>query len=70
MTGASVLPGTGLEIYEVPAEGNTPPRHHAAIRERVLLGRGSSAEGFLVEYPRPEGARWLGLASVWEAERP
>ena len=34
----------------------------------VLLGRDTSPEGVLVESPRPDGSRWIGIAQ-WSEER-
>ena len=39
-------------------EGRTLP-------EPLILGRSSDGRGFVVESPRPDGARWIGLAR-WE----
>lgn len=34
----------------------------------IVLGRDSSTEGVLVESPRPDGSRWIGVAT-WSEER-
>src|SRR5690606_12624916 len=33
----------------------------------ILLGRDASAEGVLIESPRPDGSRWIGVAT-WSEE--
>jgi hypothetical protein len=33
----------------------------------ILLGRDASAEGVLIESPRPDGSRWIGVA-IWTQE--
>jgi hypothetical protein len=53
-----VTPGVGgmrtsVEVFDLDAP--------------VLLGRDSDAQGVLVESPRPDGSRWIGVAS-WSAE--
>lgn len=56
---ATVPAETRLELYAIDREqGQT--RRLAEIPEPLLLGRGGDAEGFLVEAPRPDGARWIG----------
>ncbi len=56
---------TYLELYDI---SSAPPRRKVltvAIPAGVLLGRSSTNQGFLVEEPRPDGSRRIGLAS-WD----
>lgn len=58
----SSVPGaTRVEIYEVDRRLGEAVFRRAA-EPGLLLGRGGDAEGFLVESPRPNGERWIGLA--------
>lgn len=38
------------------------------LKSPILLGRDASAEGVLVESPRPDGSRWIGVARWSETE--
>jgi len=44
---------SGVEIFDLDAP--------------ILLGRDASAEGVLIESPRPDGSRWIGVAT-WSQE--
>ncbi|CAN5813229.1 hypothetical protein BH11PLA1_BH11PLA1_16940 [soil metagenome] len=48
-------------LAPVVAEPSHPDE--APLAPGMLLGRAVMAEGFLVEWPRPDGARWIGIAS-------
>jgi hypothetical protein len=63
--GASIPHTSRVEIYRLPSTGADPPELQAVVQDPVVLGRACSADGVLVEAPRPGGARWIGLAA-WE----
>jgi hypothetical protein len=58
--GASVPASTRVEVHAIDRDLGVASAV-ATLAEPVLLGRGGSAEGFLVESPRPDGARWIGI---------
>jgi hypothetical protein len=58
--GVSVPAATRVEVHAIDRDLGIASAV-ATVAEPVLLGRGSSAEGFLVESPRPDGARWIGI---------
>jgi len=66
--GATIPYTTRLEIYDISKSPESPPAVSAVVEEPVLLGRGCNEEGFLVEAPREDGSRWIGLAA-WETGR-
>lgn len=62
---------TGIEIYDLAqtppaliassgADGT--PQANSDLLPGMLLGRSVTSEGFLIEWPRPDGSRWIGLA--------
>ncbi|GAB4543802.1 MAG: hypothetical protein Tsb0013_00320 [Phycisphaerales bacterium] len=56
---------TRIEVYDISA---APPRRVALptpIEAGVLLGRAANDRGFLVEEPRPDGSRRVGLCA-WQ----
>lgn len=58
--GAEAPLRTGIGIYDIsksPPELVTPS---PPLPLGLVLGRGADDHGFLVESPRPDGARWLG----------
>ena len=67
--GAEIPSATRIEVYEldlregIKPEDRKPPALIASVAEPMLLGRTCDAEGFLVESPREDGARWIGKAS-------
>lgn len=63
--GAAVPDTSRIEIYELGFDSADPPQPVAIVDEPAVLGRSVSDRGFLVESPRPNGARWIGLAN-WE----
>lgn len=72
--GASLPAGSQIEVLHIPAPQPAGPARSGpppevtpafAIREPLLLGRFCNEQGFLVESPRPNGARWIGLAD-WD----
>jgi len=67
LPGASATITTRIEILAI-GDDTAEPRPLASVDEPVLLGRSSNDRGFLVESPRPNGARWIGLAD-WETGR-
>ncbi len=66
---ASVPEATRIEVYHLDLRIDMPEAERRRIRlgvvldEPVVLGRGSNNQGFLVEAPRANGSRWIGLAS-------
>lgn len=44
------------------------PQGSEPIPHGVLLGRSCNNEGFLIEWPRPDGSRWIGLVR-WSTAR-
>jgi len=62
---AAVPTTTRIEIYELGKTEDEAPQQRAIVDEAALLGRACTREGFLVESPRKNGSRWIGLAS-WE----
>lgn len=69
--GAQAPGATHVDVFRldlrtsIPEQQRQPPQRVAVVSEPVLLGRSSSVDGFLVEAPRDDGARWIGLAS-WQ----
>lgn len=53
--------GTRFRRYDLAAR-RAVPVDGADAPAGLLLGRSADAEGFLVEWPRPDGSRWIGLA--------
>jgi hypothetical protein len=62
---ASVPATTRVEIYRLGESEDEAPQLKAIVDEAAILGRACTSEGFLVEAPRENGSRWIGLAS-WE----
>jgi len=57
---ATVPLGARIEVYDI---AQAPPRRvtpSTPLPAGLVLGRSSDATGFLVEAPRPDGARWIG----------
>jgi hypothetical protein len=58
-----------VEIYRldtrdtIKAEERQPPQRLAQVNAPVVLGRSCDMEGFLVEAPQSDGARWIGKAA-------
>ncbi|MDX2131432.1 MAG: hypothetical protein SFY69_05215 [Planctomycetota bacterium] len=66
--GATVPAGTTIVVYDI--SGNAARRLESpALPPGVLLGRGADREGFLIESPRENGARWIGRAN-WVTGEP
>jgi hypothetical protein len=61
----SLPPDGGVMIHDLSSPAAEPPRPMVPVREPVLLGRAVNDAGFLVESPRTDGSRWIGLAG-WE----
>lgn len=63
-------PPTGLRIgvYDLSAPGLSELPAAEPIPEGVMLGRSCDTTGYLVEWPRPDGSRWIGKAS-WTSSR-
>ena len=55
---AVVADATSVEIHEIDLEGGI--RHRVTLPDPVILGRGCDAQGFLVEWQRVDGTRWIG----------
>jgi hypothetical protein len=68
-TDDAVLPlATTLAVYDL---GVSPPKRVEfveALPPGLMLGRAADHEGFLVEWPRPEGGRWIGKVA-WASGR-
>ena len=45
-----------------PRDLHSPPTLIADVKEPALLGRACNDDGFLIESPRTDGSRWIGLA--------
>jgi hypothetical protein len=60
--------GTSISVYDI-REGSI---RRVSLAEElppgVMLGRAADTEGFLVEWPRPEGGRWIGKVA-WASGR-
>lgn len=67
---------TRLELYDITQSPPQRIRLRTPIDSGVLLGRACDNRGFLVEEPRPDGSRRVGLASWgegvidWVADEP
>jgi hypothetical protein len=52
--------GTSLTVYDL----SQSPMREVSLREHpdrgAILGRSCDTRGFLVEWPRPDGSRWIG----------
>ncbi|MBL0870693.1 MAG: hypothetical protein IBJ18_08975 [Phycisphaerales bacterium] len=51
-----------------PIEPDMQPAGDEPIPHGVLLGRSCTDEGFLIEWPRPDGSRWIGFVR-WTTAR-
>jgi hypothetical protein len=63
LPGASVPLSTRITVYDI---GQRPARtigFAVALPRGLLLGRACDEQGFLVEAPQPDGARWIGRIS-------
>lgn len=61
--GAALPLRTQIEIYDIT---QAPPKRIVPaepLAPGLLLGRAADSAGFLVESPRPDGARWIGKVS-------
>jgi len=54
---------TSLKVFLIDYSGDLHTGVVATVEEGVLLGRTSAPEGFLVESPRSDGSRWIGVCS-------
>jgi hypothetical protein len=68
---AQVPWATRIEIYRLPLDGAAHPSSKspdfvAELTEPAILGRSFDDRGFLIESPREDGSRWIGLAS-WDS---
>lgn len=52
-----------IEVWALAEDEGGDARLVTSIDEPAVLGRAVSEEGFLIESPRADGARWIGLAS-------
>jgi hypothetical protein len=59
--GGTIPDTSRIEVYQLGEEPGSAPLLHQIIDEPGMLGRSSNATGFLIEVPRPNGARWIGL---------
>jgi len=56
--------GASVAIVALAPNGAATVRQEVFdARGAILLGRDAAADGFLIESPRPDGSRWIGLAS-------
>lgn len=62
---AAVPTTTRIEIYRLGESEDEAPQLKTIVDEAALLGRACTREGFLVEAPRENGSRWIGIAA-WE----
>ncbi|MCC6660265.1 MAG: hypothetical protein IT437_05210 [Phycisphaerales bacterium] len=60
--GAAVPLRTTVIVYSLAGAAPVPVVFGTPLPTGAVLGRGCGDEGFLVEWPRPDGARWIGLA--------
>jgi hypothetical protein len=52
--------GTRLSIYSLTGNLLEPVDQSSSIPTGLLLGRAADENGFLVEWPRADGSRWIG----------
>ncbi len=52
---------TSIKIWKLDPV-NRSMDHHRTLDQPLLLGRGSTEDGFLVESIRSDGSRWIGMA--------
>ena len=57
---AGVPARTRVEVYDLTTSPPRARRFNARLPAGLLLGRSCDERGFLVESPRPDGARWIG----------
>lgn len=56
---------TSIKIWTLDPINRTMA-HHLTIEQPLLLGRGSTNDGFLVESIQPDSSRWIGIAD-WDS---
>jgi len=61
--GAVVPVGTRIAVYAIVDNKITTVSFASPLPPGLLLSRGSDSQGFLVESPRADGARWVGKVS-------
>jgi hypothetical protein len=66
--GATVPLRTSLIVYSLAGEAPVPVVFPTPLPTGVILGRGAGDAGFLVEWPRADASRWIGLAD-WVSGR-
>ncbi|MBX3391745.1 MAG: hypothetical protein KF787_03765 [Phycisphaeraceae bacterium] len=65
---AQVPVGIGIVAYDLNTSPPARVPFPADLPDGLLLGRASDSRGFLVESPRPDGARWIGRID-WQTGR-
>lgn len=60
--GAAVPLKTTVIVYSLAGPAPAPVVFAAPLPPGVILGRSATDAGFLVEWPRPDSSRWIGLA--------
>lgn len=63
--GATVPFTTRIEIHDLRLGSAESIERRAVVGEAALLGRFANDAGFIIESPRDNGERWIGLAS-WD----
>jgi hypothetical protein len=63
--GGGAARGTSVEVFAVPDDPTAPLVPMAKIPGPILLGRGATPNGVLLEEPKRDGGRRIGLAD-WE----
>lgn len=62
-TGAPILSGARLVAYSVARTGLKMIEWEQTPPDGCILGRSANDLGFLIEWPREDGQRWIGLAN-------
>jgi hypothetical protein len=60
--------GASISVYDIREVSMRRVSMAEELPPGVMLGRAADAEGYLVEWPRPEGGRWIGKVA-WASGR-
>ena len=63
---AEVPTQTRLAVYDLTTSPPAKLEQAAMLEPGLMLGRAADSHGFLVESPRPDGARWIGRVG-WQS---